>query len=77
MSGAISGPGETAKLMFEALSKASAELEKTVGVLTEQLTVYNQNLEKTFQEEVNAAKNEWKQLSGRTWTGLSKTETPS
>ncbi|MBX9569868.1 MAG: hypothetical protein K2X77_13305 [Candidatus Obscuribacterales bacterium] len=72
MSGAISGPGETAKLMFEALSKASAELEKTVGVLTEQLTVYNQNLEKTFQEEVNAAKERMEAALRQNMDGLIK-----
>ena len=60
MSGASSGPGENldsaAKLMLEALTKASSELEKTVSVLTDQLGVLNQSLEKTFEEEVHAAR---------------------
>lgn len=76
MSGASSGPGENldsaAKLMFEALTKASAELEKTVGVLTEQLAVYNQNLEKTFQEEVNAAKERMESALRQNMDGLLK-----
>lgn len=76
MSGASSGPGENldsaAKLMFEALSKASAELEKTVGVLTEQLAVYNQNLEKTFQEEINAAKERMEAALRQNMDGLLK-----
>ncbi len=60
MSTPLSAPGESqdsaAKLMLEALSKASAELEKTVNVLTDQLANFNQNLEKSFQDEVNSSK---------------------
>ena len=76
MSGASTGPSENldsaAKLMFEALSKASAELEKTVGVLTEQLTVHNQNLERTFQEEINAAKERMESALRQNMDGLLK-----
>lgn len=55
-----SGTGENldsaAKLMLDALSKASAELEKTVNILTEQLVSFNQNLEKSFQDELLASR---------------------
>ncbi|MBX9685534.1 MAG: hypothetical protein K2X27_02460 [Candidatus Obscuribacterales bacterium] len=44
-----------AKLMADALSKASAELEKTVNVLTEQLSNFNQSLEKSFKSELQAS----------------------
>lgn len=54
-SGASDNLDATAKLMQE-LSKASAELEKTISVLSEQLISFNESLEKTFQEESNAVK---------------------
>jgi len=43
-------------LMLEALSKASVELEKTVNVLTEQLAGYNQSLDKTLRDELQASR---------------------
>lgn len=54
------GPGgnldSAAKLMLEALSKASLELEKTVNILTEQLQNFNQELEKSFNAEIESAR---------------------
>lgn len=44
----------TAKLMIEALAKASAELEKSVTGFTEQLISFNQTIQKSFEEEVHA-----------------------
>ena len=55
-----SQPGENldsaAKLMLEALSKASDELDKTVNILTEQLLGFNQSLEKSFKDELDASR---------------------
>lgn len=45
----------TAKLMAEALSKASAELEKLVSVFCDHLTVFNQELGRSFVDEARSA----------------------
>lgn len=45
----------TAKLMAEALNKASAELEKLVGVFCDHLTAFNQELGRSFQDEARSA----------------------
>lgn len=57
-SGSVPGEGldSAAKLMLEALSKASSELDKTVNILTEQLLGFNQTLEKSFNDELNASR---------------------
>lgn len=56
MSTRVSQPAEnfdsTAKLMLEALAKASAELEKSVTAFTEQLISFNEGLQKTLDEEL-------------------------
>jgi hypothetical protein len=62
MSTPISGSGDNLdsaailKLMLEALSKASAELDRTVDILTEQLSGFNQNLDKSLRDELSAAR---------------------
>lgn len=45
----------TAKLMAEALSKASAELEKLVSVFCDHLTAFNQELGRSFVDEARQA----------------------
>lgn len=45
----------TAKLMSEALSKASAELEKLVSVFCDHLTAFNQELGRSFVDEARQA----------------------
>ncbi|MBY0547738.1 MAG: hypothetical protein K2W95_10615 [Candidatus Obscuribacterales bacterium] len=45
----------TAKLMSEALSKASAELEKLVSVFCDHLTTFNQELGRSFVDEARSA----------------------
>lgn len=56
MSTRVSQPAEnfdsTAKLMLEALAKASAELEKSVTAFTEQLISFNEGLQKSLDEEL-------------------------
>ena len=58
MSTRASQPAEnfdsTAKLMLEALAKASAELEKSVTAFTEQLISFNEGLQKSLDEELRA-----------------------
>jgi hypothetical protein len=58
MSTRVSQPAEnfdsTAKLMLEALAKASAELEKSVTAFTEQLISFNEGLQKTLDEELRS-----------------------
>jgi hypothetical protein len=58
MSTRVSQPAEnfdsTAKLMLEALGKASAELEKSVTAFTEQLISFNEGLQKTLDEEMRS-----------------------
>lgn len=44
----------TAKLMLEALGKASAELEKSVAAFTEQLISFNDGLQKSLDEELRS-----------------------
>ena len=44
----------TAKLMLEALAKASAELEKSVTAFTEQLISFNESVQKSLDEELQA-----------------------
>jgi hypothetical protein len=44
----------TAKLMLEALAKASAELEKSVTAFTEQLLSFNEGLQKSLDEELRS-----------------------
>jgi hypothetical protein len=44
----------TAKLMLEALAKASAELEKSVTAFTEQLISFNEGVQKSLEEELRA-----------------------
>src|SRR4051812_18283238 len=44
----------TAKLMLEALAKASAELEKSVTAFTEQLISFNEGIQKSLEEELRA-----------------------
>src|SRR4029077_3793702 len=44
----------TAKLMLEALAKASAELEKSVTAFTEQLISFNESVQKSLDEELHA-----------------------
>jgi hypothetical protein len=44
----------TAKLMLEALAKASAELEKSVTAFTEQLLSFNEGLQKSLEEELRS-----------------------
>lgn len=70
----MSTPGidSAAKLMWEALAKASAELEKTVAALTEQLSVYNHNLEKSFSDEIDAAKERMESALRQNMDGLLK-----
>jgi len=46
----------TAKLMIEALAKASAELEKSVTAFTEQLISFNESVQKSLDEELRAVK---------------------
>lgn len=45
-----------AKMMADALAKASAELEKTIKLLTEQLSAINQTMEASLQEELSAVR---------------------
>lgn len=58
MSTRVSQPAEnfdsTAKLMLEALAKASAELEKSVTAFTEQLISFNESLQKSLDEELRS-----------------------
>lgn len=44
----------TAKLMLEALGKASAELEKSVTAFTEQLISFNESVQKSLDEELRS-----------------------
>lgn len=48
-------PDSAAKIL-EALTKASSELEKSVDILTGQLVNFNQSLEKSFNDDLAAAK---------------------
>lgn len=61
----------TAKLMQE-LSKASVELEKTVTVLSEQLMSFNESLERSFQEEVEAVKERMESSLRQSLDGLNR-----
>jgi hypothetical protein len=75
MSSRASQPAEnfdsTAKLMLEALAKASAELEKSVTIFTEQLLSFNESLQKQLEEELRNVNH---RLEGCVQTNLEELE---
>lgn len=59
-----------AQMMAEALAKASAELEKTINLLAEQLSAFNQTMEASFQEDLNAVRERLEQALRQNQDGL-------